>query len=635
MSFLGPIDWIFVIVYLLIIAGVSVWSIRKTKNTTSDYFLANRNLGWWVIGASILASNVGSEHIVGLAGSAAKSGTVLGHYELHSYIVLILGWVFVPFYMRSMVYTMPEFLERRFNPQARRLLSIIQLFSYVIAKASVTIFAGALVFNQFLGVDFWTGAIILVVVTGVYTVMGGLHAVMYTEAIQAIVLLLGSLVLLIFGLREIGGWNNLMSSVSSEHLNMFRPMSDPDYPWLGILIASPIVGVWYWCTDQHIVQRCLAARDERQARRGTIFAAYLKLLPFFIFLIPGLIGYVMFQQGKLELPMNANGTTDFNSTFPAMVSKLMPLGLRGLLAGGLLAALMSSLASVYNACSTLYTIDIYKKQHPEASEKQLVKVGRIATVVIVILGMVWIPLMGKISNGLYDYLQNVQSYLAPPIAAVFLFGVFFKRLNARGAYTAMVAGFIVGLIKLTLQLLQNELPAGSIFHQFATINFLYFCIYLFLFSIAIMVIVSLLTPKPEPEQINGLTFATTVAADKAASRASWNKWDVILSLFVVVFIVGVFTYFSTAGTVSAGKATPKVAGVYKSADSSQLRIKRVSGGYYDVKKIQDGKEIPIAVTPCKDLEMISDTLRCGKDLRIAVKNGGKQLLWNGVVYSQE
>ncbi len=429
MNFLGTIDWIFVILYLLVIAGVSVWSIRKSKETTSDYFLANRNLGWFVIGASILASNVGSEHIVGLAGSAAKSGTVLGHYELHSYIVLILGWVFVPFYMRSMVYTMPEFLEKRFNAKARRLLSIIQLFSYVIAKASVTIFAGALVFNQFMGVDFWTGAIILVVVTGFYTVMGGLHAVMYTEAIQAIVLLLGSAVLLFFGLKEVGGWTALMHAVPAEKLNMFRSLNDPEYPWLGILFASPIVGVWYWCTDQHIVQRCLAARNEKHARRGTIFAAYLKLLPFFIFLIPGLIAYVLHSQGKLQL-------TDTNAAFPEMVKQLMPVGLRGLLAGGLLAALMSSLASVYNACSTLYTIDIYKKQHPEASEKKLVQVGRIATAVIVLLGMAWIPMMGKISDGLYDYLQSVQSYLAPPIAAVFLLGVFFKRLNAKGAYTS-------------------------------------------------------------------------------------------------------------------------------------------------------------------------------------------------------
>lgn len=545
--FLGPIDWIFVVLYLAIIAAVSVWSIRKSKNSSSDYFLANRNLGWFVIGASILASNVGSEHIVGLAGSAAKSGTVLGHYELHSYLVLTLGWVFVPFYLRSAVYTMPEFLEKRFSAGSRRLLSIIQLLSYVIAKAAVTIYAGAIVFNQILGVDFWTGAIVLVLVTGVYTVMGGLHAVMYTEAIQAIVLLLGSAVLLYFGLQEVGGWDKLMSSVPVEQLNMFRPMSDPEYPWFAILVASPIVGIWYWCTDQHIVQRCLAARNEREARRGTIFAAFLKLLPFFIFLIPGLIGYVLYTQHKIELPSNPDGTVNFNATFPAMVRTIMPVGLRGLLAGGLLAALMSSLAAVYNACSTLYTIDIYKKQHPEASEKQLVKVGRIATAIIVLLGMVWIPVMKKVNTGLYDYLQSVQSYLAPPITAVFLLGVFFKRLTAKGAYYSLVSGFIIGILKLVCQIFKDDFGADSILYRFGNWNFLYFCIYLFVFSVAVMVIVSLMTPKPSDTQLEGLTFATTVAEDKAASRASWNKWDVILSLIVIAVILSIFIYFSPLG----------------------------------------------------------------------------------------
>src|SRR5436190_279425 len=538
MHFLGTIDILFVILYLLIIAGVSIWSIRKSKASPSDYFLANRNLGWWVIGASILASNVGSEHIVGLAGSAGASGTVLGHYELHSWIVLILGWVFVPFYMRSMVYTMPEFLERRFNAQARRSLSIIQLLSYVIAKASVTIFAGALVFNSFLGVDFWTGAIILVVVTGIYTILGGLHTVMYTEAIQAIILLLGSSVLLFIGLDKVGGWQQMIHSVPKEKLNMFRPLSDPEFPWLGILFASPIVGIWYWCTDQHIVQRCLAGKNEREARRETIFAAYLKLLPFFIFLIPGLIAVAMVNQGSLVL-------TDNNAAFPTLVKEIMPIGLRGLLAGGLLAALMSSLASVYNACSTLFTMDIYQKMKPEASGKELVRVGRIATGVVVLLGMAWIPLMSRISGTLYQYLQSVQSYLAPPIAAVFLLGVFFKRLNGKGALAAMVTGFIIGIIKLTLELFQTNLTGAL--HDFATINFLYFCIYLFLFSVVIMVVVSLLTPKPNENQIRGLTFATTVAEDRAASRASWNKWDVILSLIVVAIIISIFIYFSPLG----------------------------------------------------------------------------------------
>jgi solute:Na+ symporter, SSS family len=538
MEFLGFIDWMIVGIYFVLIAAISIWSIRKQKESPTDYFLAHRNLGWFVIGASILASNVGSEHIVGLAGTAAKSGLAMGHYELHSWIVLILGWVFVPFYMRSQVFTMPEFLERRYNEKARWLLSIVQLLSYIIAKVSVTIYAGAVVFNAFLGVDFWTGAILLITVTGLYTIFGGLHAVMYTETLQAIVLLSGSVILTIIGINEIGGWNNLINTVSKDHLNMFLPLSDPNFPWLGILFASPIVGLWYWCTDQHIVQRCLAGRNEQQARRGTLFASYLKLLPFFIFMIPGLIAYVLASSGKIELPQS-------DQAFPVLVKALLPVGLRGLLAGGILAALMSSLAAVYNACSTLFTMDIYQKIKPQSSGQQLVKVGRITTAVVVVLGLAWIPLMKGISDVLYQYLQSVQSYLAPPIAAVFLLGVFSKRINGKGAFTSMVVGFIIGIHRIILELNKGHL--SGFLYDFATINFLYFCIILFLFSIGLMIIVSLLTEKPSEEQLNGLTYGTTVAADKASSRASWNKLDVILSVIVVIIIISAFLYFSPLG----------------------------------------------------------------------------------------
>jgi SSS family solute:Na+ symporter len=365
---------------------------------------------------------------------------------------------------------------------------------------------------------------------------------MYTETLQAIILIAGSLTLMFVGLHRVGGWHELVSSLPKEKLNMFPPLSDPNFPWAGILFASPIVGLWYWCTDQHIVQRCLAGRDEKQARRGTIFAAYLKLFPFFIFMIPGLIAYVLSQQGKLQLDNS-------DQAFPTLVKELMPVGLRGLLAGGLLAALMSSLAAVYNACSTLFTMDIYKKYKPAADNKELVKVGRITTGVAVILGMIWIPVMKGISGTLYQYLQSVQSYLAPPIAAVFLLGVFSKRINAKGAYSAMVIGFIIGMVRIILELNKGSLT--GFLYQFATINFLYFCIILFLVSIAIMVIVSLLSAKPSEQQLKGLTFATTVAEDRAASRASWNQWDVWLSVFVIVFIVIVFLYFSPAGIASS------------------------------------------------------------------------------------
>jgi solute:Na+ symporter, SSS family len=538
MAVFETIDWVVIIGYFGLIAAISVWSMRQKKDSAQDYFLAGRNIGWFVVGTSILASNVGSEHIVGLSGTAAKTGVVMGHYELHSWIVLLLGWVFIPFYIRSNVFTMPEFLERRYSSSARWFLSVISLLSYVLTKVSVTVYAGAVVIAAFLGFDFWTSALVLVVLTGIYTILGGMHAVAYTEALQAIVLLIGSIILTLIGLNAVGGWDALIAATPKEKLNMFPPLSDPDFPWAGILFASPIVGVWYWCTDQYIVQRCLAAKNEQEARRGTIFAAFLKLFPFFIFLIPGLIATTLVTSGKLQLD-------SADEAFPTLVRTLLPPGLRGLIAGGLLAALMSSLASVFNSCSTLFTMDIYKKVNPAASEKKLVTVGRVATAFVVVLGILWIPVMNGISGVLYQYLQSVQSYLAPPIAAVFLLGLFYKRINSKGAMTAMVGGFAIGALRIILELMKDSL--SGVLYEFANLNFLYFCIYLFIFSIIILVVVSLMSEKPSEEKLQGLTYGTTVAVDKEKSRASWNGFDVAASLVIVVLIVMVFIYFSPLG----------------------------------------------------------------------------------------
>lgn len=538
MEFLNVIDWTVVILYFLVIAGISAWSMKKKKDSSQEYFLANRNVGWFVIGASILASNVGSEHVVGLAGTGATSGLVMGHYELHSWIALLLGWVFVPFYLRSKVFTMPEFLEKRYNEKSRWFLSIISLVGYVLTKVSVTVYAGAIVITSFLGVDFWTGALVLVIITGIYTVLGGMRAVMYTEALQAIILLIGSITLTIYGLYELGGWNSMIASVPVEKLNMFPPLSDPNFPWIGILFASPIVGIWYWCTDQYIVQRTLTAKNEREARKGTIFAAYLKLLPFFIFLIPGLIASALASSGKIELSQT-------DQAFPTLVKALLPVGMRGLVAGGLLAALMSSLASVFNSCSTLFTIDIYKKLKPDTPEKKLVFVGRIATVIVVVFGILWVPLMKNISGTLYQYLQSVQSYLAPPIAAVFLLGVFSKRINGKAAIATLLSGFIIGVLRIILELNKDSLT--GILYSFATLNFLYFCIFLFVFSISLLILISLLSEKPSEVQLNGLTYSTTMAKDREASRASWTILDVVLSSIVVIIIIATFLYFSPLG----------------------------------------------------------------------------------------
>ncbi len=432
------LDWTILGLFGLALVGIIVWVSRMKEDTSTDYFLAGRDATWLAIGASIFASNIGSEHLVGLAGSGASTGMAMAHWEMHGWIILILGWVFVPFYARSGVFTMPEFLEKRYNKGARSLLSIISLVSYVLTKVAVTVYAGGIVFKQVLGIEtfmgidfFWISAIGLVVITGIYTVLGGMKAVLWTSVIQTPVLLIGSIVILVVGLTKLGGWNELMeicrantTPLGDSMTSLIRSKGDPDFPWTGVLLGSAIIGFWYWCTDQYIVQRVLSGRDQKQARRGAIFGGYLKLTPVFIFLIPGMIAYALNQKGLMPL-----GNSD--AAFPTMVSYLLPIGLKGMVVAGLLAALMSSLASLFNSSATLFTVDFYQKYKPQASEKQLVKVGRWATVVVTILGVLWIPVMKGLGQVLYQYLQDVQSLLAPGIAAVFLLGVFWKRTSAQ------------------------------------------------------------------------------------------------------------------------------------------------------------------------------------------------------------
>ena len=535
MQGIQPLDWLVISLYFLVILGIAWWVIKQKQETSTEYFLAGRHVGWFIIGASIFASNIGSEHIVGLAGTAAKTGVAMGHYELHAWCILLLGWVFVPFYMRSRVFTMPEFLEKRYSPTARWFLSLISLVAYVLTKVSVTVYAGAVVFSTLMGVKFWTGALITVILTGIYTILGGLRAVVYTESLQAFVLIIGSITITVMGLIKIGGWDNLVAIAGIDHFNLFLPLDHPDFPWLGMVLAPPIVGIWYWCTDQCIVQRTLAARNETQARRGSLFAAYLKLFPFFIFFIPGIISYALFKTGRLQLDT-------YDQAFPALVKALLPVGVRGLVIGGLLAALMSSLAAVFNSCSTLFTMDIYKKIKPDSSEKTLVLVGRLATAVMVVLGILWIPFMKYISGELYHYLQSVQAYLAPPIASVFLLGLFWKRINSKGAVAALFGGFIIGMLRLVAELTKDKL-SGALY-TFADINFLYFAVYLLIGCIGMMVVVSLITKPPSYDKIQGLTYATTVAEDRQASRESWSFKDVIFSLIVLAVIAAAMIYFS-------------------------------------------------------------------------------------------
>ena len=533
---LESLDWVVLGLYFLALIAVAVWVILQKNKNTEDYFLAGRNVGWFVIGASIFASNIGSEHVVGLAGTGAESGMPMAHYELHAWIVLLLGWLFLPFYIRSKSFTMPEFLEKRFDSRSRWFLSVFSLVGYVITKVSVTIYAGGIVVSELLGLSFWTGAIGIVIFTGVYTIIGGMKAVIYTETLQTIILILGSIIITYLGLQEVGGWQELKATVEPEHFNMWRPMSDLDFPWTGMLFGGTIVGIWYWCTDQYIVQRTLAAHNIKIGRRGAIFGAYLKILPIFIFLIPGIIAFALAQKGMLTYDKA-------DEVFPAMVKTLLPVGLKGLVAGGLMAALMSSLASVFNSCSTIFTIDIYKKLKPQMPEKRLLKIGRIATGIVVLLGIIWIPIMDKIGGGtLYKYLQSVQSYIAPPITAVFILGIVWKRVNAKAAIWTLMSGLVVAALRISSEIYIDSL--SGIAYTFASINFAHMAIFIFIFSIIICISVSLMSVAPDYQTIKGLAFGTLTEEQKAQTKGSYDRIDVVLSVLLVCIIISILTYFT-------------------------------------------------------------------------------------------
>lgn len=583
MGTLATIDWVIIGFYFLIIAGLAWWVIKQKTDTPTDYFLAGRHLGWLIVGTSIFASNIGSEHLVGLAGAGATSGVVMGHYELQAWCLLVLGWIMLPFYIRSQVFTMPEFLEKRFSPTARTVLSGISLIAYILTKIAVGIFAGGIVFSvllpevHFMGMNsFWIGSILVIVLTGLYTALGGLRAVAYTEALQTFILIIGSVFVLIYGLKAIGGWDKLYHIAGSSMFDLWKPMVpkgveatwapvmqkgkmawyfNDQFPWLGMLIAAPIVGLWYWTTDQYIVQRALGAPNEKQGRRGSIAAGFLKILPVFIFIIPGIIAFALAKSGNVpalqQHMLNSQGkviTENAQGAFPMLVAYVLPVGIRGIVVAGLLAALMSSLAGVFNACSTLFTMDFYSKFRPEASERRLVWMGRVATIVMVIIGLLWIPVIQG-SRGLYEYLQGVQSYLAPPIFVVFFLGIFNKRLNKEGCLWALGVGFALGLFRLAV-----DTPAilidgfsyqhGSFLWIIHNIFFQYYSLLIFLVCVAVMFGVSYATAPPQYEKIAGLTYGTLSADDRAESRKSWNWVDVALSGLLIGAVLVAYLFFT-------------------------------------------------------------------------------------------
>jgi solute:Na+ symporter, SSS family len=555
------LDWIVIGLYFLLI-GVVAWWYGRNQQDKKDFFLAGRNAGWITIGASIFTSNIGSEHIVGLAGQGAATGMAMAHWELHAWVLIMLAGLFVPFYYKSGVETIPEFLEKRFSARTRWILSCVSLVAYVFTKVSVTVYAGAIVFQALLPDTFgspenafWVGAFATVLITGVYTVFGGMRAIMATSTPQAVIILFGSFVITYIGLGKLGGWGELvtMCKANADQFALWRPLSDPSFPWLGVLIASPIIGIWYWCTDQYIVQRTLSAKDLATARRGALFGGLLKVWPVLIFLIPGMIGWALHQKGLITLPAKFVGgvqvaAIDGDRVFPTLVTALLPSGIRGLIVACLLAALMSSLASLFNSSASLFTVDIYEKLRPGQSPKHLLMVGRIATTVVVGLGIIWIPVMARLSGGgLYQYLQSVQGYLAPPITAVFLFGLFWKRINSAGATWGLGGGFVLGMIKLTVQTFygKGKIENPAFLAWIGDFNFLYATGVLFVASTVIMVVVSLMTPPPPPEKLKGLTYSTIHEGSTALEiKQSWDLGNKLMAGLILLLVGGMYLYFS-------------------------------------------------------------------------------------------
>jgi len=541
---LANLDLAIIGVYFLIVFGIGFYFSRRER-TSEEYFLAGRDIGWFFIGASLFVSNISTEHFIGLSGTGASSGLAVGHFEwLACMILLILGWVFVPFYLRSNVFTMPQFLERRFSRQCAVYLAGISIIAYIFTKISVQLYAASVVLERVAGWSLWKTAIVLVIATGIYTIAGGLAAVIYTDTVQTLILITGAVALTLIGLHRVGGFAHLQEMVPPSYFHMIKPVTDHDFPWTGIFFGAPILGIWYWCTDQVIVQRVLSARDEGHAKAGTIFAGFLKILPVFMLVLPGIIAYALFPDQVKDKPDYA---------YPTLVLNLLPTGLVGLVMAALLAAVMGAMSSVFNSASTLVTLDFYKKIRPEASERQLVSFGRIATGGMVLLGLLWVPFIHLLSAQLYIYLQSVQAYISPPIAACFVFGILWPRLNGQGAISSLLVGFVLGASRFVFEVLDKKtrFNSGAV-RWLVDMNFLHYAIFMFVVCSVVLIAVSMMYPAPERKKIAGLTFATVgekldsmdaSAPHLARETTKERAINLVFSLALIATVVGLWIRF--------------------------------------------------------------------------------------------
>ncbi|HOW84600.1 MAG TPA: sodium:solute symporter [Candidatus Aminicenantes bacterium] len=529
------LDLVIIVVYMLGILAIGVLSARGIKRTASGYFLADRSLRWGVVGSAMFAANISTIHLVGLAASGYSEGLVWGNFEwMAAFSLILLCLVFAPFYFRSRISTLPEFLEKRFGPGSRIMLAFMAILAALFIHIGMSLYAGAAVFRQFFGIDVVTSIVLISIVTGIYTLLGGLKAVVVTESIQSVILILGAALVTIFAVlalpsHGIASLAAFKAAVKPGQLSMLQTHSSAGLNWYAVFLGYPILGIWYWCTDQTIVQRVLGSRTEKDAQHGALFAGLLKILPVFILVFPGVVGYVLFR--------DIIGS-DANQTLPVLLVKLIPTGLKGVIAAGLLAALMSTIAAALNSTATLVAVDIVKRLRPESSDRTQVRIGRICTVAVMLLAMAWSTQGGRYSS-IFEAINTIGSYLAPPITAVFLWGVFWKRGTKQAALTTLIGGFLLGLASFLIDF--PVFGAEKVITQGLGIPFMMQAWWMFCICSATFVAVSLLTPAPDREKIAELTWSSPKAVLARGRIQGWSDPRVLagglLALLVVLYYI--------------------------------------------------------------------------------------------------
>lgn len=532
----GTTDLVIIIVYLIGIMTVGIWAGYRKRASSTQFFLAGRALPWAIIGPALFCANISTIHLVGLAADGYRVGLAVGNFEwMASFCLIVLGLAFAPFYFRSKLSTLPEYLEKRYCPTARTILAFIFIMSALLVHIGISLYAGAKVLEEFFGLNMYVSIIGISTITAIYTIIGGLRAVMITDAIQAILLLLGAGVLTLMALFALPGHGietlaQFKEAIKPEQANMLQSISDAqgrmnDYSWLAMLFGYPVLGIWYWCTDQTIVQKVLAAKTERDGKNGAIFAGFLKILPAFIMVFPGVLGYVLFKDQI---------GADNNATLLVMMKELLPVGVKGLMVAGLLAALMSTIEAALNSTATLTAGDIVKRIRPQIKDRTLVLVGRVTAVVVILLAMAWSTQGGRFES-IFVAVNKIPMMFAPAITCIFLLGVFWRRGTKQAAMTALIFNLVIGIIYLLIDI--PLIGSKQIVTQDWKIPFMLAGAIFFGICVVIYVIVSLLTPRPTQEQLKNLCWEHPLEAIRTGAVKSVTDPRIMAGILFVLMIV--------------------------------------------------------------------------------------------------